>query len=129
MMRLSMQCALALGALSLVNPVLAQSAVRTEPTAVNANPVTRADLAAAYLRLDRAYAAATLSDSARSDINRMFDRSTLNFFAGQFARAVATIDSTTVALTGTPLVRSAPPVRLVNGKAPSVARAAFEARL
>lgn len=129
MKHLIIPCALALGAQLLANPVPAQSAVRTKPTAVSANPVTRADLAAAYLRLDRAYAAATLSDSARSAINRMFDRSTLSFFAGQFARAVATIDSTTVALTGTPIVSSAPPVRLVNGKAPSVARAAFQARL
>lgn len=119
---------MALCALTLASPVLAQTAAGTGPKAV-ATPVTRADLAAAYLRLDRAYAAATLSDSARATINKMFDRSTLSFFAGQFARAVATIDSTTAALTGVPIAAMLPPVRLVDGKAPSVARAAFLARL
>ncbi len=58
---------------------------------------TRDDLASAYLRMDRAYAAADslgrISDSARVQVNRTFDRATLSFFGGRFAAAVAAIDS------------------------------------
>ena len=92
--------------------------------------VTRADLAAAYMRLDRVVSTTTVDDSARATINRAFDRSTLSFFAGKFLAAVTTIDSLTVALTGSPLVPpDVAPTRLVKGKAPSVARDAFLARL
>ncbi len=92
--------------------------------------LTRADLGEAYLRLDKAYLSATLSDSARAAINRQFDRSTLSFFAGRFAAAIASIDSATVSLTGAPIGPPASlPPRVVNGRLPSVARDAFLARL
>jgi predicted esterase len=93
-------------------------------------PVTRADLSKAYLRLDRVVAAMSLDDSTRARVNRAFDGSTLSFFGGRFAAAVGTIDSLTVALSGAPL--SPPPTpstRIVNGRAPSVARDGFLARL
>ena len=116
------------GAFAVAPHASAQSAPVPTPAAGPA--ITRADLGAAYLRLDKAYASATLDDSTRSAINRLFDRSTLSFFAGRFAAAVAGVDSATTALTGAPI---APPLplapRLVNGRAPSVARDAFLARL
>lgn len=95
-----------------------------------ASTVTRADLAAAYLRLDKVLAAKVLGDSARAEVSRAFDRSTLAFFGGKFASAVGTIDSLTVALSGAPIAPAAPlPARVVKGKPPSVARDALLARL
>ncbi|MBL0173516.1 MAG: hypothetical protein IPP90_23060 [Gemmatimonadaceae bacterium] len=47
---------------------VAQSAVT--PPALTGAAVTRADLGAAYLRLDKAYAAASLDDSTRRTINQ-----------------------------------------------------------
>lgn len=92
--------------------------------------ITRADLAAAYLRLDQAMATASLTDSARAAVNRAFDRATLSFFGGRFAAAIATIDSNTVQLTGRPIAPPAQPKsRAVNGALPSVVRAKFEARI
>jgi predicted esterase len=91
--------------------------------------VTRADLAAAYLRLDRVVAAQPPDDSARVAVNRAFDQSTLAFFAGRFAQAVRTIDSLTTALTGTPPAPSRPPARVVDGGPPSRVRDALLARL
>lgn len=57
----------------------------------------RGDLATAYWRMDRLYAAADstgrLADSLRAQVNRTFDRATFSFFAGRFAPALASIDS------------------------------------
>ncbi len=92
--------------------------------------ITRADLAASYIRLDRVISATVLDDSARANVSRAFDKSTLNFFGGRFLAAITTIDSLTVALSGAPV--ASPPslaTRLVNGKAPSVTRDALLARL
>lgn len=100
------------------------------PTTSAVRPVTRADLAAAYLRLDHVMAVKTLDDSTRASVSKAFDRSTLAFFAGKFASAVGTIDSLTVALNGAPI--GAPPeprARVVRGKSPSVARDALLARM
>lgn len=92
--------------------------------------ITRADLAAAYLRLDQAMAGATLADSTRANVNRAFDRATLSFFGGRFAAAIFTIDSTTTALTGRPIpAPPAPRSALVNGGAVSRARLALDQRL
>ncbi|MBL0173500.1 MAG: alpha/beta hydrolase [Gemmatimonadaceae bacterium] len=127
------RCAVATGAMLMVTTVTAFRAV-SQSAAVPPLPtgaaVTRADLGAAYLRLDKAYAAASLDDSTRRTINQQFDRSTLSFFTGRFAAAVAGVDSATVALTGSAIAPApfALP-RLVNGRAPSVARDAFLARL
>ncbi len=108
-----------------------QAKAQSTSVAAAAGPtVTRADLGAAYLRLDKAYASATLDDSTRSTINRRFDRATLSFFAGRFAAAVAGVDSATTALTGAPIEPSpALPPRVVNGRSPSAVRDAFLARL
>jgi predicted esterase len=114
--------ALAAMTLSAAGPARAQSA--------DSATVARSALAAAYLRMDKAYSAATLDDSTRARINRQFDRSTLSFFAGKFALALATIDSATVAITGAPIPPAlAPPPRFVNERAPSVARDRFLVRL
>ena len=93
---------------------------------------SRAELAAAYMRMDNAYAAAspTLSDSARAAINVQFDRSTLSFFVGKFATALAIIDSGTRRLTQQPLAAPPPrPTRVVSGRTASVWREGFLARL
>ncbi len=46
-------------------------------------PVTRADLARAYQRFERAYSAATLTPERKRELNRTFDQATLAFFGGQ----------------------------------------------
>lgn len=108
----------------------AQTTTSSTPTAPARPAITRADLGDAYLRMDKAYLAATMTDSARAAVNKQFDRSTLSFFGGRFAAAIATIDSATVAVSGKPLVPVASrPSRLVNGRIPSMARDAFLARL
>jgi len=97
---------------------------------VTPGATTRAALAAAYLRLDKVVANATLDDSTKANVSRAFDGTTLNFFAGKLATALKTMDSITVAVSGKPIAPPAPlPTRLVKGKAPSVARDAFLARL
>ena len=106
------------------------AAVQSAPTGVAGPQVTRADLAAAYLRLDGVMATKTLDDSTRASVSRAFDRSTLAFFAGKFASAVGTIDSLTIAVSGAPIAPpTAPRARMVRGKMPSVARDALLARL
>lgn len=105
----------------------AQSATDASPAKA---VVTRADLGAAYMRLDKVYATATLADSTRGAINRQFDRATLSFFGGKFAAAVASVDSATSALTGKPVEVASPSLpRTVNGRPASAARDAFLARL
>jgi predicted esterase len=106
------------------------SPVQSQGTGAAASSATRADLGEAYLRMDKAYVGASLTDSARAAINQQFDRATLRFFSGRSADAIAIIDSATQRLTGAPLAAaSAPPSRLVNGRAASIARDAFLARL
>lgn len=102
------------------------------PTTATA-AIARADLADAYLRMDRAYASATLTDSVRAQVNKQFDRATLSFFAGRFAAAIATIDSATAVVTAAsgqpaPSPEARAP-REVNGRAPSAARDLYLARL
>ena len=110
-----------------VGSAACSSALLAQPASTS-----RADLAAAYVRMDKAYAAAspTLSDSARAAINIQFDRSTLSFFVGRYATALAIIDSGTRRLTQQPL--AAPPsrpTRVVSGRTASVWREGFLARL
>jgi len=114
-------------------PVHARHVTAQQAPATASAVIARADLADAYLRMDRAYATATLSDSVRALVNRQFDRATLSFFGGRFAAAIATIDSATavvMATTGSSVpTPAAAPSREVNGRAPSVARDLFLARL
>jgi len=100
------------------------------PAQPAASTTTRAELAAAYLRLDHVVAAKSLDDSARTSLSRAFDRSTLSFFAGRFTAAVNTIDSLTVAISGKPIAPPPPAaVRLIKGKDPSITRDVLLARL
>ena len=96
--------------------------------------VTRADLAAAYMRVDAAYTqretAKTLPDSVRAQINRMVDRAALSFFSGQFTAAVSTIDAAQLQLSGVPVAST--PVRgprALHGAPVSAARDEYLARL
>ena len=97
--------------------------------------VTRADLAAAYMRVDKAYTqrenAKTLPDSLRAQVNRTVDRAALSFFSGQFAAAVGTIDAAAVQLAGVTTHRPAPPAgpRSLNGAPASLSRDEYLARL
>jgi predicted esterase len=109
---------------------LACATGRASAQTTDSATVARSALAAAYLRMDQAYSAATLSDSMRARINRQFDRSTLSFFVGKFGAALAAIDSATMAITGAPIPPAPSPLpRLVNERAPSVARDRFLVRL
>ncbi len=132
MRRGAMMAGLSTMVTTIVAPMVsAQTQPAAAPPGAQAAATARVDLAAAYLRLDKAYlAATTLDDSSRSAINRQFDRSTLSFFAGKFAAAIAVVDSATVALTGAPL--EPPPVRparVVNGRGASMLREGFLKRL
>ena len=63
-----------------------------------ASRVGRADLAAAYMRLEEALAAAAPAGEARARVNREFDGLTLEYFAGRMERAVALLDALSVSL-------------------------------
>lgn len=69
------------------------------PEAIAANKqITRADLAAAYLRLEQAYFARPPEGERRVTVNQGFDQATLAFFKGQNAEAIRTIDGLTASL-------------------------------
>jgi predicted esterase len=55
--------------------------------------ITRADLAAAYLRLEQAFFARSLPAEETARINRAFDQATQAYFLGNNAEAIRTIDS------------------------------------
>jgi len=64
--------------------------------------ITRADLAAAYLRLEQAYFANQPGGELRANVNRTFDAATLAFFTGRNGDAVRMIDGTTETLLAMP---------------------------
>lgn len=98
--------------------------------ATAAATTARLDLADGYLRIDRAYASATLADSTRAAVNKQFDRSTFSFFAGKYMLALAQIDSATAVITGGAISAPAPrPTRVVRGRTASVWREEFLKRL
>lgn len=105
--------------------VPALAAAQTAPGPV----VTRADLAAAYQRIDRAYVSAQLTDTVRATVNRVFDRSTLSFFTGRLAATLSTIDTALALLPPPPEHVDTVPSRVVNGKPASAHRDAFLMRL
>jgi len=113
----------------------APALVWAQAPVVAASKVTRADLAAAYMRVDAVYTqrenAKTLPDSLRAQVNRTVDRAALSFFSGQFAAAVGTIDAAAVQLGGVPTPPAAAPVgpRVLNGAPASAARDEYLARL
>ncbi len=122
-------------AMLLCTPALAWA---QSPTTAPMTPkVTRADLAAAYMRVDAAYTkredAKSISDSLRAQVNRTVDRAALSFFSGQFAMAVSTIDAAAAQLTGVAMSPSLSPSptgpRSLNGAPVSAARDEYLARL
>lgn len=120
--------------LSALSVLFAPALVWAQGLVVAAPKVTRADLAAAYMRVDAVYTqrenAKTLPDSLRAQVNRTVDRAALSFFSGQFAAAVGTIDAAAMQLGGMP---TAPPPavgpRMLNGAPASAARDEYLARL
>lgn len=71
----------------------------TDATAPAVAPqITRADLAASYLRLEEAYFANPPSGEKRVAINKGFDQATLAFFTGRNADAIRMIDGLTQSL-------------------------------
>lgn len=64
-------------------------------------PITRADLAAAYLRFEQALRAHPPAVESLREHNQAFDRATLAFFAGDQAAAIRTINALTAAVTPT----------------------------
>ena len=130
--RMSAMCMVCAPALLWAQSPVAPAAAAPATAAVK---VTRADLAAAYMRADAAYTqrdnAKTLPDSLRAKVNRTVDRAALSFFSGQFAAAVGTIDAATVQLGGVVTAPAAPPVgpRVLNGAPVSAARNEYLARL
>jgi predicted esterase len=122
-------------ALTLLNPAWGEESPAATVTAesqqkeakrkiAKEDQVTRFDLAAAYLRFERAVRGADVPEQRWAELNRGFDQATLAFFGGQNAQAVQAIDALTHSLKGeTPLatkmahslrVRLDPPVRIVR---------------
>lgn len=122
----------AVAAVAWCAPALVQAQVSAPAPAAK---VTRADLAAAYMRVDAAYTqrenAKSLSDSLRAQVNRTVDRAALSFFSGQFGAAVRNIDAAAAQLTGLPTLVPAVPAgpRSLNGAPVSSARDEYLARL
>ncbi len=72
---------------------LAVSSTAQPPQATKYDgPVTRADLAAAYLRMETALTTATLDEAETARVNKEFDAATLAFFGGKLGEAVKTIN-------------------------------------
>ncbi len=75
------------------------ASVQSPAAAVPAQPkITRADLAAAYLRLEQEYFANPPTGEKMIEVNRGFDQATLAFFTGRNADAIRTIDGLTNSL-------------------------------
>lgn len=72
------------------------------PAALQAqgSAVTRRDLADAYLVIDRLAMTGGLPDAQRADWNRDFDRTTLAFFGGDFARVLRQMHDLTARMLG-----------------------------
>ncbi len=97
-------------------------------------PVTRADLAASYLDLERQYFGQPPADPAASaDANRRFDEATIAFFSGRGASAIQQIEALIFDLRGAAPSAAArvaaalkatlePPVFVIGSAAPVAAR-------
>jgi predicted esterase len=71
----------------------------TKPSATKRPTATRADLAWAYLRLERAYFANMPAENSRvAQINEGFDSATKKFFTGKFAETIAEVNDLTAEL-------------------------------
>jgi len=76
--------------------------------------ITRADLAASYLRLEQAYLAHPPQGDDIAVVNRAFDQATLAFFTGRNAEAIQAIDNLTAKLD--PALATGPQRALVSLK-------------
>lgn len=97
--------ALAVPALTLLPQALAQTAP-SRPQPVPA--VTRADVAAAYVRFERAYLAATLDETETIRVNRAFDALTLAFFGRNYAEVARQLDALTASIDRTSPLAATP---------------------
>jgi predicted esterase len=122
----TIRCAL----LSLLVPFAGATA---QATPALAGDTLRAALARGYLQIDRLVSSRDLTDEQRLVLNRAFDRTTFQFFGGQFAAAVTSMDSIARALGAGPAdVPPLPPTgaaRQINGQAPSAVRTLLLAAL
>lgn len=104
-----------------------------QATPALAGDTLRAALARGYLQIDRLVSSRDLTDEQRLVLNRAFDRTTFQFFGGQFAAAVTSMDSIARALGAGPAdVPPLPPTgvaRQINGQAPSAVRTSLLAAL
>lgn len=73
---------------SLAYPVLMLAASLAAPIGAQGSPVTRRDLADAYLQVDQVAMARGIPAAQRARWNQDFDRTTLAFFGGDFARVL-----------------------------------------
>ncbi|MCU0623544.1 MAG: hypothetical protein MUF53_06720, partial [Gemmatimonadaceae bacterium] len=78
----------------------AQAPSAAAAPAAAAPRVTRADLAAAYQRVDAWVIAHPLDSATAVHANRLFDQSTLQFFAGRGAEAVRALNRLAAGLQG-----------------------------
>ncbi|MBL9123829.1 MAG: hypothetical protein JNG90_09370 [Planctomycetaceae bacterium] len=74
-----------------------KAAERAAAKVVNGR-VTRADLAAAYLRVEQAYFAHPPQGERNAEVNKIFDQATLAFFTGKNADAVRTLSELALSL-------------------------------
>lgn len=130
-MRTSMWSRTIRGALvALLLPIASASA---QGTPAPAGDTLRAALARGYLLIDRLVSSRDLTDDQRLVLNRAFDRTTFQFFGGQFAAAVTSMDSIARVLGAGPADAPALPptgaARQIGGQAPSTVRAALLASL
>lgn len=61
-------------------------------------PITRMDLALAYLRVEAAFDDKSISDSRLREVNRTFDKATFSFFLGNMSEAVRALFDLDVSL-------------------------------
>lgn len=108
-------------------------AVRPLPAQAAAGDTLRAALAQSYLLVDRLVSSRPLTDDQRASVNRAFDRTTFQFFGGQFAAAVSGLDSLAKALGASSADAPTPPPvgneRFIDGRAPSMVRGELLAAL
>jgi hypothetical protein len=90
------------------------------PLAAQGMVVTRRDLADAYMQVDRAAMTTGLPAERRAEWNRSFDRTTLAFFGGNFAKVLRDMHDLLARMTGDSAVASPTrqllPLRLEGGQ-------------
>ncbi len=85
-------CVLVFAIVSLTSGVAANAQAAWQPEGQAAVKVSRAALAEAYLRFERAFFASTPTGEQLRDANRAFDRASLSFFTGGYGEAVRVLN-------------------------------------